>query len=82
MQKLRPAVDVALAHLSRFDEKHASFFGVSIDPADEAKKRVVGRVRKKWRTPICRPDWQPGFQIEGLAALFHSTFEFHGAIYA
>jgi hypothetical protein len=27
-----------------FDDKHASFFGVSIDPADEANKRVVGRV--------------------------------------
>jgi predicted 2-oxoglutarate/Fe(II)-dependent dioxygenase YbiX/peroxiredoxin len=42
--KAKAAVDVALAHPSLFDDKHASFFGVSIDPADEANKRVVGRV--------------------------------------
>jgi predicted 2-oxoglutarate/Fe(II)-dependent dioxygenase YbiX/peroxiredoxin len=39
----KAAVDAALAHPSLFDDKHASFLGVSIDPADEKQGRVVGR---------------------------------------
>ena len=42
--KAKAAVDVALANRGLFDDAHASFFGVSIDPGDEANKRVVGRV--------------------------------------
>jgi len=42
--KAKAAVDVAFANRSLFDDEHASFFGVSIDPGDEKKKRVVGRV--------------------------------------
>jgi peroxiredoxin/predicted 2-oxoglutarate/Fe(II)-dependent dioxygenase YbiX len=42
--KAKAAVDVALANPRLFDDEHASFFGVSIDSADEANKRVVGRV--------------------------------------
>jgi len=40
----KAAVDVALAHPNLFDDTYAAFFGVSIDPADEAKRRVVGRI--------------------------------------
>ena len=42
--KGKAAIDAALAHPGVFDDEHATFFGVSIDPADEAKRRVVGRV--------------------------------------
>ena len=42
--KGKAAIDVAFAHPSLFDDQRATFFGVSIDPADEAKRRVVGRV--------------------------------------
>jgi peroxiredoxin/predicted 2-oxoglutarate/Fe(II)-dependent dioxygenase YbiX len=40
----KAAVDVAFTHPELFDDKTASFFGVSIDPADEAQRRVVGQV--------------------------------------
>ena len=39
----RAAVAAAFAENDLFDDKNASFFGVSIDPADEAQQRVVGR---------------------------------------
>ena len=39
----KSAVAAAFAERDLFDDKNASFFGVSIDPADEAQKRVVGR---------------------------------------
>jgi|RhiMethySRZTD1v2_1073278.scaffolds.fasta_scaffold55881_2 peroxiredoxin/predicted 2-oxoglutarate/Fe(II)-dependent dioxygenase YbiX len=42
--KGRAALDVAFAHPQLFDDQRTTFFGVSIDPADEAKRRVVGRV--------------------------------------
>ncbi len=45
----RAALEAALRHRGRFDDSRASFFGVSIDPADEAE----GRVR----------DMMPGFRI-------------------
>jgi len=38
------AVAAARAELDLFDDVRASFFGVSIDPADEAQKRVSGRI--------------------------------------
>ena len=37
------ALDTAFAEAELFNDNIASFFGVSIDPADEAQKRVVGR---------------------------------------
>ena len=40
----RAAVDAAIARKRFFDDEFASFFGVSIDPADEAQARVVGSV--------------------------------------
>src|SRR5262245_150730 len=40
----RAAVAAALAETRLFDDQHASWFGVSIDPADEAHKRVTGRM--------------------------------------
>ena len=42
--KGKAALDVAFAHTDLFDDERATFFGVSIDVADEAKRRVVGRV--------------------------------------
>jgi len=39
----KSAVESAFAAEGLFDDANASFFGVSIDPADEAQKRVVGR---------------------------------------
>src|SRR5262245_34452831 len=42
--KGKAAIDAAFAHPSLFDDQRATFFGVSIDPADEAKRRVVGRI--------------------------------------
>ena len=39
----KSAVAAAFAERGLFDDENASFFGVSIDPADEAQKRVVGR---------------------------------------
>src|SRR5215475_15323483 len=39
----KSALAAAFAERDLFDDKNASFFGVSIDPADEAQKRVVGR---------------------------------------
>jgi peroxiredoxin/predicted 2-oxoglutarate/Fe(II)-dependent dioxygenase YbiX len=36
----RAAIDGARARGDLFDDVHASFFGVSLDPADEAQKRV------------------------------------------
>jgi peroxiredoxin/predicted 2-oxoglutarate/Fe(II)-dependent dioxygenase YbiX len=39
----KSAVAAAFAERDLFDDMNASFFGVSIDPADEAQKRVVGR---------------------------------------
>ena len=38
----KSAVAAAFAERGLFDDTNASFFGVSIDPADEAHKRVVG----------------------------------------
>ena len=40
----RSAVEAAFAAPGLFDDDNAAFFGVSIDPADEAEKRVVGRL--------------------------------------
>jgi peroxiredoxin/predicted 2-oxoglutarate/Fe(II)-dependent dioxygenase YbiX len=42
--KGKAALDVAFAQADLFDDERATFFGVSIDAADEAKRRVVGRV--------------------------------------
>lgn len=42
--KGKAAVDAAFAHPNLFDDKNASFFGVSIDPADERQNRVAGRL--------------------------------------
>ena len=39
----RAAIDAVQAHGDRFDDAHASFFGVSVDPADEAQRRVADR---------------------------------------
>jgi peroxiredoxin len=36
----RYAVDAMLRHRDRFDDRRASFFGISIDPADESEGRV------------------------------------------
>jgi peroxiredoxin/predicted 2-oxoglutarate/Fe(II)-dependent dioxygenase YbiX len=36
----RAAIDAALRYRNRFDDERASFFGVSIDPGDEAEDRV------------------------------------------
>jgi peroxiredoxin/predicted 2-oxoglutarate/Fe(II)-dependent dioxygenase YbiX len=36
----RAAIDAALRHRNRFDDERASFFGLSIDPADETEDRV------------------------------------------
>jgi hypothetical protein len=53
--KAKAAVDLALAHPGLFDDKHASFFGVSIDPADEAKKR---RWKGSWVSIVLGFRWQ------------------------
>jgi peroxiredoxin len=42
--KGKGAIDAALAQPELFDDQFATFFGVSIDPADESKRRVRGRV--------------------------------------
>jgi len=39
----KSAVAAAFAERDLFDDMNASFFGVSIDPADEGQRRVVGR---------------------------------------
>ena len=39
----KSAIAAAFAEGGLFDDKNASFFGVSIAPADEAQKRVVGQ---------------------------------------
>jgi len=39
----KSAVAAAFAERGLFDDENASFFGVSIDPADKARKRVVGQ---------------------------------------
>jgi peroxiredoxin/predicted 2-oxoglutarate/Fe(II)-dependent dioxygenase YbiX len=49
--KGKAAVEAALAQPSLFDDEFATFFGVSIDPGDQAKRRVVGRI------PGCRFFW-------------------------
>jgi hypothetical protein len=38
------ALDAVFAEPILFDDERACFFGVSIDPADEAQKRVTGRI--------------------------------------
>ena len=38
------ANDAVLRHRSEFDEEHACFFVVSIDPADQAEKRVEDKL--------------------------------------
>jgi predicted 2-oxoglutarate/Fe(II)-dependent dioxygenase YbiX/peroxiredoxin len=40
----RPALEAALARRGLFDDSQAAFFGVSIDPADEAQRRVATRL--------------------------------------
>src|SRR5262245_38112465 len=40
----RAAVMAALAEPELFDDTRAAFFGVSIDPGDEAHRRVAGRI--------------------------------------
>jgi len=42
--KGRAAVEAAFALKQRFDDAFASFLGVTIDPADEATRRVAGRM--------------------------------------
>jgi peroxiredoxin len=42
--KSRMALDIAFAAPALFDDERACFFGVSADPADEAQKRVTGRI--------------------------------------
>src|SRR5215475_3402843 len=39
----KSAVAAAFTERDLFDDMNASFFGVSIDPADEGQRRVVGR---------------------------------------
>ncbi len=39
----RAAIDAALARRDLFDDRRASFFGVSLDPSDESEKRVADR---------------------------------------
>jgi peroxiredoxin/predicted 2-oxoglutarate/Fe(II)-dependent dioxygenase YbiX len=39
----KAALDAATARRDLFDDRKASFFGVSMDPADEAEKRVADR---------------------------------------
>src|SRR5262245_25211245 len=40
----RSAVAAALAAKDLFDDETASFFGVSVDPEDESRRRVAGRL--------------------------------------
>lgn len=40
----RAALDAVIAGRARFDDTHASFFGVSFDPADESEGRVAESV--------------------------------------
>src|SRR5215510_2060455 len=40
----KAAIDAALAHADLFDDVRASFFGISIDPEDEAQGRVTARM--------------------------------------
>jgi hypothetical protein len=42
--KSRRALDAAFAEPGLFDDAWASFFGVSADPADEAERRITGRI--------------------------------------
>jgi peroxiredoxin len=56
----KAAVDLAFAHPELFDDKHAAFFGVSMDPGDEGQQRVVGRI------PGFRFFWDFGGQISRL----------------
>jgi peroxiredoxin len=42
--KSRMALDAVFAEPALFDDERACFFGVSVDPADEAQKRVTGRI--------------------------------------
>jgi peroxiredoxin len=44
----RAAVDAASAEPGLCDDARVRFFGVSIDPADEAQKRVAGRRPGQW----------------------------------
>lgn len=39
----RAAIEAAQARADLFDDAHAAFFGVSVDPADEAQRRVADR---------------------------------------
>jgi peroxiredoxin len=40
----RKTIDAILANRRRFDDDHMSFFGVSLDPADESEKRVADSI--------------------------------------
>jgi hypothetical protein len=40
----RMALDAAFAEPGLFDDSRARFFGVSVDPADEAQQRIAGRI--------------------------------------
>ena len=42
--RARPALEAALARRDLFDDNKAAFFGVSIDPADEAQRRVATKL--------------------------------------
>ena len=42
--KGKAAIQAAFAEPQLFDDRHASFFGVSIDPRDEAHGRAKGRL--------------------------------------
>ena len=51
--RARPALEAALARRGLFDDIKAAFFGVSIDPADEAQRRVATKLpgyRHFWDT--------------------------------
>jgi predicted 2-oxoglutarate/Fe(II)-dependent dioxygenase YbiX/peroxiredoxin len=42
--RAKAAIEAALSQRALFDDQKAAFFGVSFDPQDEARKRVVTRV--------------------------------------
>jgi peroxiredoxin/predicted 2-oxoglutarate/Fe(II)-dependent dioxygenase YbiX len=56
----RAAIDAAMARPELFDDTHASFFGVSVDPGDEATARVADRY------PGYRFLWDADLQVSKL----------------
>src|SRR5262249_23910328 len=57
------AVDAALALKRFFDDAFASFFGVTIDPTDEAQQRLVGRL----------PSYRPFWDFDGLVSRLYGA---------